>query len=118
MGLIEARGVEQFWNVGDVVRKLRMLKGWKGADLARAAKVDKSAISRLEHNGGEKTTIATLNAIAIALGVSVADLYRLAAHEPISQELLARLQPAAAKTQQAMVKLLKAPKKSTRPERH
>ncbi len=51
MGLVEARGVGQaFWNVGDVVRKLRMLKGWKGADLARRAKVDKSAISRLDVN--------------------------------------------------------------------
>lgn len=75
MGLIEAIGVGQaFWNVGDVVRKLRMLKGWKGADLARKAKVDKSAISRLEQNGGEKTTIATLTAIAVALDVTVADL--------------------------------------------
>lgn len=118
--LIEAVAMARtgFWDVGDVVRKLRINRGWKGADLARKARVDKSAISRLEKNGGAKTTVATLTAIAAALDVTVAELYRIAAQEPLSQELLARLAPASAKTQQAMVQLLKARKKETQPARH
>ncbi len=50
--------------------------------------------------------MATKTAIATALGVTVADLYRIAQQEPISQELLTRLAPASAKTQRAMVRLI------------
>jgi transcriptional regulator with XRE-family HTH domain len=55
------------FHVGDVVRKLRLQRGWTGENLAREAGVNKMTISSIER--GENHTREKLHAIARALGL-------------------------------------------------
>jgi len=64
--------------IGEVIREVRKSKGMTLEDLAAAADTDSGNISRLEL-GKQGYTEARLQAIANALGVSVADLWVLAA---------------------------------------
>lgn len=57
------------WNL----RKLRVPKGWSQERLALEANVDRTYIGKVER-GSENVTISTLEVIANALGVSVAEL--------------------------------------------
>jgi transcriptional regulator with XRE-family HTH domain len=49
---------------GRQVRALRHRKGWRQEDLARAAKVSRSAVARVEQGLAERVTVATLEQIA------------------------------------------------------
>lgn len=58
--------------VGTTVRTLRTAKGWSQAELARRSGIGQRTIVRIE--GGEDTTIGTLDAIAKALKVKTVEL--------------------------------------------
>lgn len=58
---------------GNTIRVLRAAKGWKQQDLANAAKVERSQISRFE-NGKTVPDLITAYRLAAALGVSI-DLF-------------------------------------------
>lgn len=62
-------------NIGNRVRQLRLAKKMKIADLADAVEIDSANISRLETGKQKQFTEQTLNRLAQALGVSVADLF-------------------------------------------
>ena len=55
------------FHVGDVIRKLRLERGWTGEALAREAGVNKMTVSAIER--GENHTREKLQAIARALGL-------------------------------------------------
>lgn len=66
---------ELHWDIGDVVRKLRRLRGWSQTELGEAAGgIHKNTIARVE-DGDEGVTSKTLKAIAAALGTTVAEMY-------------------------------------------
>lgn len=54
--------------------KIRKARNLTQTDLADLAGVEQSTISKLER-GGDSVTLRTLNAVATALGVSIADLF-------------------------------------------
>jgi transcriptional regulator with XRE-family HTH domain len=56
---------------GRQVRALRHRKSWRQEDLAKAAKLSRSAIARVEQGRAEHLTVATLDRIATALGARV-----------------------------------------------
>ena len=58
----------------DILRKLRVAKGWSQEELAKAAKFNKQTISRLERAEQEKTRPRTVAKLARALGVEQAVL--------------------------------------------
>lgn len=62
-------------NIGNRVRQLRLAKNMKIAELADAVEVDAANISRLETGKQKQFTEQTLNRLAQALGVNVADLF-------------------------------------------
>jgi transcriptional regulator with XRE-family HTH domain len=90
--------VEQ--RLGTVIRTLRRRRGWRQVDLARAAGVSRTTISRVEGGHGDQLTLATLRAIAEPLEARLdlvprwrgAELDRLlnarhsALHEAVAQE--------------------------------
>lgn len=55
------------------VRALCAARGWRQADLAAAAHLDPSTISRVAH-GDWNGNMSTLDRVAAALGVTAADL--------------------------------------------
>lgn len=63
--------------LGEKIKFLRKLKGLTQADLARLAGVDNTYISQLERGKRPNVGLATLERIAQALGVTVADLNSL-----------------------------------------
>lgn len=54
------------------IRALCAAKGWRLSDLANAARVDESTLSRVINGGGY--TMSTLDRLAKALGVPASDL--------------------------------------------
>jgi transcriptional regulator with XRE-family HTH domain len=54
--------------IGRVVRALRIRRAWRQVDLAARAGVSQSLIARVERGGADRLTVATLEAIASALG--------------------------------------------------
>lgn len=58
--------------LGRRVRGLRAVKGWNQGQLAREANVSPNTISNLERGG--TATLATLGAVALALGTTTAEL--------------------------------------------
>lgn len=62
-------------NIGNRVRQLRLAKNMKIAELADAVEVDAANISRLETGKQKQFTEQTLNRLAQALSVNVADLF-------------------------------------------
>lgn len=64
------------WDVGDIIRKLRLQRGLSQEELAEAAGVHKNTIGRAE-DGDEGVKSKTLKAIAQALQLTVADIYSL-----------------------------------------
>lgn len=62
--------------IGKRIIQLREKKGWTQADLARACEKDRQSIERIE-SGNTNPTVFTLNEIAIALEVPLADLLTL-----------------------------------------
>ncbi|MDT3640996.1 helix-turn-helix transcriptional regulator, partial [Cronobacter sakazakii] len=62
-------------NIGNRVRQLRLAKNMKIAELADAVEVDAANISRLETGKQKQFTEQTLNRLAQALGVTVADFF-------------------------------------------
>lgn len=60
------------WNI----RKLRVTKGLSQERLALEASVDRSYVGRVER-GTENVTISTLEMLAIALGVTVSELFEV-----------------------------------------
>ena len=60
--------------LGDRIRTRRKRKGWTLQDLAETAKLSVPYLSDLERREGINPTLETLEAIATALGCSVADL--------------------------------------------
>lgn len=63
------------WHVGDVVRKLREDQGWKQGAVAKRAHLHLVTISRVE--AGKETKTPTIEKIARAFGMSMAELYAL-----------------------------------------
>jgi transcriptional regulator with XRE-family HTH domain len=63
---------------GKAIRQLRKQKGWSQQELAKAARVDASVISRLERELQEDTKLSVAVSIATALGVSVNSLVNVA----------------------------------------
>jgi transcriptional regulator with XRE-family HTH domain len=86
-----------FTNVPRSIRALRLRKGWSQAELAERSGVSQEAVSRMERGALAGMTIARVDQIAMALGVSVAvqvrwqgeQLDRLvdAAHAALQQEV-------------------------------
>lgn len=76
-----SRVMSGFWHVGDVVRKLRDLRKWKQADLAKAAGINKSTVIALEA-GRDNPERRTILRVCKALEITEADLYAYA--EPVS----------------------------------
>ena len=74
------------WTLGDVVRKLRDQRGWTQADLGEQADVHQTVIGRLEKNS-DKSERSTIERVARALEVSVADLYAYAEELSLAAEL-------------------------------
>lgn len=75
------------FHVGDVVRKLRLQKGWSQEDLGKAASISKTTVNDLEQNK-RSFRHETIDAIAKALGVTLADLYgRVSNAEVIESEI-------------------------------
>ena len=58
-------------NLPRAVRALRLRRGWRQADLAARAGCTRQAVSRLECGGAGTIKLATLDAIARALGASL-----------------------------------------------
>jgi transcriptional regulator with XRE-family HTH domain len=83
--------------VGRMIRAVRVRRGWRQSDLADAAGVSQTTVSRLERGNLDAVPIATLRAVAGALDVratvelrgSGADLDRLlaAGHSAMHEEL-------------------------------
>jgi transcriptional regulator with XRE-family HTH domain len=61
--------------LGERIRKLRKLKGWRQIDLAEQSGVHEVHISDLER-GAREAGVRTLLAIAKALDVKLSDLFR------------------------------------------
>lgn len=86
--------------LGSVVRSVRLKRGWRQLDLARAARVSRATISRVERGHLELLSVETLRRIAGALDVRIdmvprwraGDLDRLlnARHSKL-HELVARM---------------------------
>ena len=76
---------DQFWTVGDVVRKLRDRAGLSQEQLSERADINKSTLNDVERDTGNPTQ-RTLMRIAAALQVSVADLHTLAETTALTQE--------------------------------
>ncbi len=53
----------------DAVRQARTEKGWTQSELARAAGVSRATVARIE--GGERVAMASLVAVAEAVGLKV-----------------------------------------------
>lgn len=65
------------WHVGDVIRKLRLERGWTQTDLGDAAGgIRKMAIIAIEANTSDPRQ-STVRALATALGVTLDELYAL-----------------------------------------
>lgn len=60
---------------GKHLKKLRIEMGITGAELSRRTFIEKSHITRLE-KGGDNPTLFTLQKIADALEISMADLFK------------------------------------------
>jgi transcriptional regulator with XRE-family HTH domain len=92
------------------IRELRLARGWSQEKLAVYAGVTRATLARLETGGRtslDRSNVATLQAVARALGVSVAELApglsnieqahaAHAAHEPRAHEPLDEPPPEAA----------------------
>jgi SOS-response transcriptional repressor LexA len=64
------------FHVGDVIRKLRLERGWNGSELGERADIDKMTVSAIERGNGFRRD--SLDRIAVAFGMTDArDLYRL-----------------------------------------
>ena len=59
--------------VGDRIRHLRNLKGWRQIDLAESAGISENYVSDLE-SGKKEVCLRTLQAIAVSFGLTVKDL--------------------------------------------
>ena len=59
--------------VGEQIRRLRLMRGWTQADLAERAELTVEGVSRIER-GARAARVGTLRALARALGVSVGAL--------------------------------------------
>jgi len=57
--------------VGSLLRAIRIKRGWRQADVARAASVSSSLISEVEAGRIGSTSLRTLRAIAAALGATI-----------------------------------------------
>lgn len=65
------------WNIGDIVRKLRLQHGWTQTKLGqKAGGLNKATIVALERGSGD-TKQSTVDAVAKAFGLKVAELYAL-----------------------------------------
>lgn len=71
--MLEVRQIGGDVMLADNVRALRNAKEWMQEDLAAKSGVRLGTISRIENGGG--TTTATLEKLAGALGVTVAELF-------------------------------------------
>ena len=60
--------------IGQRIVELRSQKGWSQSDLARACNKDRQALEKLE-NGKVNPTVYSLLEIAMALGVSLKELF-------------------------------------------
>jgi transcriptional regulator with XRE-family HTH domain len=58
--------------VGRVLRLVRVRRGWRQEDLARAARVSRATVSRLEHGELEATAFGSIRRVFEALDVRVA----------------------------------------------
>ena len=61
--------------LGQNMKRIRVKKGMSQGDIARALKVDRGYISNIE-NGKKNPTIATIQKLANALGVSADELLK------------------------------------------
>lgn len=74
------------WTLGDVVRKLRADLGWTQQQLGERADLHQTAVNRLERNS-DKSERATIERVARALRVTVADLLAYADELSLAAEL-------------------------------
>lgn len=61
---------------GDAVRRLRLERGWKQAELARRSGITQGMISNLEVGAKSNPTQETIERLARAFGITTADLLR------------------------------------------
>lgn len=81
-----SRVLNVIWTLGDVVRKLRSDRGWNQGQLADAAGLHPTAVLNLEKRS-DRSERSTIERVARALEVSVADLYAYAEEASLSAEL-------------------------------
>jgi len=61
--------------LGENIKRIRAEKGMSQGDLCRALELDRAYISNVE-NGNKNPTLATIEKIAIALGVKISELLK------------------------------------------
>jgi transcriptional regulator with XRE-family HTH domain len=61
--------------IGNNIRKLRILRGFKQADLAREVGVSKTTLSKIENDKQKNVNILRLQKIACCLKVKVTQLF-------------------------------------------
>lgn len=71
--------------IGKAINRLRELKGWTYYKLAKRAGVAPGTVSRIERGVMTKPSPDTLNKIAMALGVSINDIYNPENNVPIKE---------------------------------
>jgi len=83
--------------LGDKIKEARNQKGWTLDELAKKSGVSKAYLSQLENSDSERPSAEKLYNIAIALGVSIAELLgkKLEKVEEIDKSIPANLEKAA-----------------------
>ncbi len=77
------------WTEGDVVRKLRLVAGWKLKHLAKHSGVSLTMIHELEMGKTKEAKRATLTRIAAAFGLTLRDLLDLVPQKPVRLDVSA-----------------------------
>lgn len=81
---------EADWTEGDVVRKLRLVAGWKLKHLAKYSGVSLTMIHELEMGKTKEAKRATLTRIAAAFGLTLRDLLDLVPKQPVRLDVPAQ----------------------------
>lgn len=80
-GRISVFESESLDDLGEVIIKARIRRGWSQADLARALGMEPQQVQRYERNDWQKISLWRLQEVAEVLGLSVAIRGRLGGHE-------------------------------------
>lgn len=80
-GLESVLTADSFDDIGELVIKARIARGWSQADLAEALDMKQQQVQRYERNDWEKISLWRLQEVVEALGLDVAIHARLHKHE-------------------------------------